>query len=234
MYFSIQSNLSLLPPGPHKNFILGRLNVLQSYYGDSVLRDDSRLAWAFACNNLNPIEWPLERVVSELKFTRFLYEKTQYPFFKRKVLPAIQQHWHGKLARCNTALSAEIKDVIIKMVNAAAVNICKALCLSLHCNDGRSAEFQRQLESFTLASDTATRCLSNLCSCLETKLFAESVSSDPIPTTQSTTPTELPPATTEALPATCPPSPDATDTQGTVEPLPDDDMKCEELISASI
>lgn len=56
---------------------------------ETILRDDSLLAWQFACNKLHPT-WRFQDVVFELLLMRFLYEHTAYPEILSHVIAGVQ------------------------------------------------------------------------------------------------------------------------------------------------
>ena len=50
------------------------------------VRNDSRLAFQYAINKLQP-SWTLDHVAFELALTRYLYEHTEYPEMVRREMP---------------------------------------------------------------------------------------------------------------------------------------------------
>lgn len=79
--FSIQKRLEDMD-FKSANIVKEKLKILQYQMSiicpSAVVRDDSKLAFAWACNNLDPVQWPIDVVALELVKMKYLYECTNY------------------------------------------------------------------------------------------------------------------------------------------------------------
>lgn len=139
--FSLAAALKMIHvPKPQEKKIQHRLRhlakVLQSRT-DLTLRDDSRLAWAYATQTL-PQTWTAETVADEIALTTYLHAYTHFTDTLKETVPLAQAEFETKLRNeCPAIPPEEIESLAQFYTKSFIVPLLKLHCLFETHPDGK-------------------------------------------------------------------------------------------------